>query len=258
MLIQALLVGIWAGICSLDDGGFQTQIRKPLLAGTITGLLLGDITQGLIIGGTLELMWLGVNTIGAYNPPDVTGGAIVGVVVGITSGAGVAGAVALAVPAATLIQQLIILLQTYMSVHIHRELAEAKYGDFDKVNRWHLYGGVLLFLARAVPCFVAVYLGNTVLSAFIDWLPDFIMTGLNAASGIIPAVGISMLLTMMLKKNMWMYMVAGFVLAAYLNLPILGVSIVGVVLAGIYDYNYVQRKKIEGSVQAQENGGYDL
>ena len=83
MLVKALLVAFWDGLCSLDDGGMQLQIRKPLLAGTITGLILGDLTQGLIIGGTLELMWLGINSVGAYTPPDITGGAIIGVTVGI-------------------------------------------------------------------------------------------------------------------------------------------------------------------------------
>ena len=175
MLVKALLVAFWDGLCSLDDGGMQLQIRKPLLAGTITGLILGDLTQGLIIGGTLELMWLGVNSVGAYTPPDITGGAIIGVTVGIISGGGGAAGVAFAVPAATLILQLIVLLQTYLSVHIHRAEAAAVAGDFDKANRWHLYSGILLFFARAIPCFIAVYIGNTVLSDFIAWLPKFII-----------------------------------------------------------------------------------
>lgn len=258
MLVKALLVAFWAGLCSLDDGGMQLQIRKPLLAGTITGLILGDLTQGLIIGGTLELMWLGVNSVGAYTPPDITGGAIIGVTVGITSGGGVAAGVAFAVSAATLILQLIVLLQTYLSVHIHRAEAAAVAGDFDKANRWHLYSGILLFFARAIPCYIAVYIGNTVLSDFIAWLPKFIITGLNVASGIIPAVGISMLLTMMLKKDMWMYLVGGFVFAAYLGLPVLGVSLIGIVFAGIHDYNYVQRKKLETSNTMELEGGIDL
>ena len=131
-------MALWAGLCSLDDGGMQLQIRKPLLAGTITGLILGDLTQGLIIGGTLELMWLGVNSVGAYTPPDITGGAIVGVTVGITSDGGVAAGVAFAVPAATLILQLIVLLQTYLSVHIHRSEIDAATGDFNKANRCRL------------------------------------------------------------------------------------------------------------------------
>ncbi len=96
------------------------------------------------------------------------------------------------------------------------------------------------------------------LSDFIAWLPKFIITGLNVASGIIPAVGISMLLTMMLKKDMWMYLVGGFVFAAYLGLPVLGVSLIGIVFAGIHDYNYVQRKKLETSNTMELEGGIDL
>ena len=90
-------------------------------------------------------------------------------------------------------------------------------------------------------------------------LPAFITDGLNVASGMIPAVGISMLLTMMLKKDMWMYLVAGFVFAAYMGLPILGVSLVGLIFAGIHDYNYCQRKKLEDSIaSANVEGGIDL
>lgn len=46
MLVKALLVAFWAGLCSLDDGGMQLQIRKPLLAGTITGLIWGILHKG--------------------------------------------------------------------------------------------------------------------------------------------------------------------------------------------------------------------
>ena len=85
------------------------------------------------------------------------------------------------------------------------------------------------------------------------------MDGLSVASGMIPAVGIAMLLTIMMKKDMWMYLVAGFVFAAYIGLPILGVSLVGIVFAGIYDYNYVKRKKLEDSISKMEaDGGIDL
>ena len=71
MLIKALLVAVWAGICAWDQYGPHLGFRKPLLAGAVTGLILGDLTQGLIIGATLELMWLGVNNVGSYVPPDV-------------------------------------------------------------------------------------------------------------------------------------------------------------------------------------------
>ena len=62
----------------------------------------------------------------------------------------------------------------------------------------------------------------------------------------------------MLKKDMWMYLVAGFVFAAYLGLPVLGVSLIGIVFAGIHDYNYVQRKKLERDTAMELEGGIDL
>ena len=57
---------------------------------------------------------------------------------------------------------------------------------------------------------------------------------------------------------MWMYLVAGFVSAAYLGLPVLGVSLIGIVFAGIHDYNYVQRKKLERDTAMELEGGIDL
>ena len=60
------------------------------------------------------------------------------------------------------------------------------------------------------------------------------------------------------KKDMWMYLVGGFVFAAYLGLPVLGVSLIGIVFAGIHDYNYVQRKKLETSNTMELEGGIDL
>ena len=64
----------------------------------------------------MELMWLGVNNIGAYVPPDVISGTIVGAALGIMGGGDTAAAIALAVaigiPTATLVQQLNILVMT--------------------------------------------------------------------------------------------------------------------------------------------------
>ena len=68
MLIEAFLVAIWAGICSLDDVGPQ-MLRRPLLTGTVAGIIMGDTVQGLAIAATLELMWLGIGNVGAARLP---------------------------------------------------------------------------------------------------------------------------------------------------------------------------------------------
>jgi PTS system mannose-specific IIC component len=82
MLIEAL-VAIWAGICSLDDVGPQ-MLRRPLLTGTVAGIIMGDTVQGLAIGATLELMWMGIGNVGA-SFCDIIAGSIIGVALGISS-----------------------------------------------------------------------------------------------------------------------------------------------------------------------------
>ena len=83
------------------------------------GIILGDMTTAIMIGATMELMWLGVNNIGAYVPPDVISGTIVGAALGIMGSTDTASAIALAVaigiPTATLVQQLNILVMTTTS-----------------------------------------------------------------------------------------------------------------------------------------------
>ncbi|EOL45273.1 hypothetical protein RV11_GL000790 [Enterococcus phoeniculicola] len=259
MLQSAILVALWAGICSLDDKGPQLGFRRPLPAGAIVGLLMGDLGQGLVIGATLELMWMGVGNVGAYNSPDVVTGAIVGTAMGISTGGGVAAGVAIAVPASILCQQLLVLWNTAASFLVHRADVAAEEGDFKKIGRIHYLSVPFLFLIRAVPVFIAVYLGSNAVEKVIDALPDSIMTGLSTASALIPAVGIAMLLTMMLKGRMWVFLLLGFTLVSYLNLPLLAVSFIGVVMAALYDLASQKPEVVVVEANSEsDEGSYDL
>ena len=267
MLIKALLVAVWAGICAWDQYGPHLGFRKPLLAGAVTGLILGDLTQGLIIGATLELMWLGVNNVGSYVPPDVISGSVVGVALGILSGGGEATGVAVAIPVSLLVQQLDMLCKTISISLVHKADKIAETGDFDKIDKLQYMGGGLIFLSRAVPTFIAVFLGASAIDSIMAAIPASVMTGLTVASKAIPAVGIAMLLTMMLKKNMWMFLILGFTLTAYLNLPTLALALIGACFAGVYDLIMNNKQKESSvnkaatvSVEVEEGveGGWDL
>ncbi|MDU5100785.1 MAG: PTS sugar transporter subunit IIC, partial [Peptoniphilus grossensis] len=63
-----------------------------------------------------------------------------------------------------------------------------------------------------------------------DKIPPVIMNGLNVAGGMLPAIGFAMLLNMMLKKNMWPYLLVGFVFSAFLNLSTIGIALLGVAI----------------------------
>ncbi|NWN95267.1 MAG: PTS sugar transporter subunit IIC, partial [Bacillus sp. (in: Bacteria)] len=107
MLIDALRLGIVAGIGILDGRIFGVMmLERPLAAGLLVGLVLGDVKSGIMIGAQLELIWMGIAGIGASTPPDVVTGGVLGTAFAILSGHGVAVALALAVPIAVLAQSL--------------------------------------------------------------------------------------------------------------------------------------------------------
>lgn len=270
-MVQALFLALWAGLCALDQFGPHLGFRKPLLASVGVGLILGDMTTAIMIGATMELMWLGVNNIGAYVPPDVISGTIAGASLGIMSGGGteaaIAMAVAVGVPTATLVQQLNMLVMTTNVALVHGADKAALTGEFNKVNKYFWLGALFFFLTRAVPVFIATGIGSFVVEDIMAFLQNdvpWVLSGFTTAGTMMPAVGLAMLLTMMMKKNMWIFLCIGFVLFGYMGVPTLGCAIVGIALAGIYDLIIEGQKNASTAAMAtasdSDDGGeeYDL
>lgn len=263
-MVQALLLAIWAGLCEWDQLGPHLGFRKPLLASVGVGIILGDMTTAIIIGATMELMWLGVNNIGAYVPPDVISGTIVGASLGIMSGGSVTEATALAVaigvPTATLVQQLNILVMTTNATFLHGADKAAESGEFRAVNKFFWGGAICFFLTRAVPVFIATGIGSYVIENIMAFLQNdvpWVLSGMSTAGGMMPAVGLAMLLTMMMKKNMWIFLLIGFVLNAYVGIPTLGCAIIAAAIAGFYDFVVEGQKNTQAAPAIASAEGAD-
>lgn len=256
-MLSALLVAIWAGICALDDIGTQ-MLRRPLLIAPVVGLIMGDLTAGLIIGATLEVMWMGVGNVGAYSAPDMISGTCIGTALAISSG-GTEVAVALAVPNSILAQQLLVLYRTGIVAlnPIAEKVAES--GEFSKVFRLNYIPMLIAFLIRAVPTFIAIYFGAGVIDTIVAALPASIMGGLKVAGSVIPSVGIGLLMLMMIKKaELWTFLIAGFALASYLGLSVLPITLIALPIALIYDHAITKPECTNNTSSTDDEGGYDL
>ena len=77
-LLQAILIGCVAALTQLEGGWLgECKLREPIVTGFLVGLILGDVKQGLMIGATLQLMWMGATGIGPTAQLDIgTGGTI--------------------------------------------------------------------------------------------------------------------------------------------------------------------------------------
>ncbi|MGY0354401.1 PTS mannose/fructose/sorbose/N-acetylgalactosamine transporter subunit IIC [Enterococcus avium] len=258
MLIQCILLAVWAGICILDERIFQFGTPMALIAGSVAGVIMGDVSTGLIISGTLQMMWMANAGVGAYVPPNQATGAIVGVAVAIMAGGGVATGVAIAVPTAMLCQQIVMLTNTLNIYWMHKADAAVETGDFDKVARYNYLGLPFSFLAGFIPVFIASYLGGPAIKSVINSLPTQLFDGLTVAAGIIPVVGLGMLLMMMLNKNLWIFLVLGFVLSSYLKLGTIAICLLGIVFAVLYDLIIRKNENIQVTASVQGYANEDV
>lgn len=267
-ILQALLIAIWAGFCSYDDQGPQ-MLRRPLLIGPVVGIILGDIETGLIVSATLELMWMGLGNMAGYRTPDMIIGTIVGTTVSITTtGAtaeGIAAGVAAATTVAVLAQQLLLVFDFVKQMFAVWADRLALTGDFDSILIVNYVAITFQFLLRAVPTFIVVYFSGSIVDKALNAIPGEVLASLGTASRILPAVGLSILMTMMMKGFMWPFLIFGFVLSTYLGLDILPVTLISLAFAMLYSVMMEikdRQKEMPAAANVRgnedEDGGYDL
>ena len=205
------------------------------LTGVLVGLVMGDLKTGIILGATLEMVFIGSITLGAAVPPDVITGGILGAAFAISTGKGADVALALAFPIATLylvVDNLLTLV--LLPVFVHKADRYVEEGEFRKMEMMHILGGfVVKSLPRGIICAAAFYLGTPVMNRVLESIPEFVQNGLVAAAGFIPALGIALLTRMILTKKTVVFFVLGFTISAYLRIPMLGIALLASVLAVI-------------------------
>ena len=134
--LQAFLLALLAGFAQWDSRiGGQNMLDRPIVTGPIVGLILGDLQTGIIMGGTLELVWMGIVNIGGATPPDTVTGGILGTAFAILSGLDTATAVAVALPIALLAQSLGIFARVINATFNHRADAYAEKGDWRGIEK---------------------------------------------------------------------------------------------------------------------------
>ncbi|ELU6352761.1 PTS mannose/fructose/sorbose/N-acetylgalactosamine transporter subunit IIC [Salmonella enterica] len=217
-MIEALLLGLVAFIAQSEYALGTSLISRPIVTGLLTGLVLGDMETGIVMGATL--------------PPDVVTGGILGVAFAINSGAGAETALLLGLPIATLA---LIVKNIYNGMFIpllcHKADAYAEMGDTRGIERMHLISGIGLSLTLGIIVTVSYLAGVNMVKGFLDAIPEFIKHGLSVATGIIPALGFAMLARLLINKKVAPYFFLGFVLMAYLKIPVTGIAILGAIVA---------------------------
>ena len=242
------LVGCLSGMGSILD---EFQTHRPLIACTLTGLALGDMTSGILVGGTLEMMALGWMNIGAAIAPDAALASIISTILVIAGKQPMGTGIALAIPLAAAGQVLTILVRAITVGFQHAADNAVKTGNLS-ITWLHLGALILQAMRVAIPAvIVASTVGTSVVHDMLNAIPDVVTGGLNVAGGIIVVVGYAMVINMMRAPHLMMFFFVGFVVAGFTSFNLVALGVLGAALA----YFYIQmhpkyHKGSGGSAQA--------
>ena len=234
-MISAFFVVLFAFLAGMDGILDQFQFHQPLVAATLIGLANGHLTEGIILGGTLQMLALGWMNIGAAVAPDaalastvsaylVTGPAQVSVDTGM----------AIAIPLAVAGQVLTIGVRTITVALAHIVDKQAEKGNLRSIEAIHWTALALQGLRIAIPVIVVMAVGAGPVNSALNAIPDVITKGLAVAGGFIVVVGYAMVINMMATAELWPFFFLGFALSAVSELNLIAMGMIGLVLALIY------------------------
>lgn len=233
-VIQDILIVLLAGWMTIDQNGPVVMSWFSVIVGTISGLIMGDLNTGLMIGGTFQLMSLGVAALGGASAPNYGLATIIGTFIAVRTGTGIDAAVAVGLPVGLLAIQLEVVIRIVNNFVAHRMQIDNNEGKWGSMNRIALVGPLLCSLQTIIPTLIVVCFGASVVNFILDIIPQWVTDGLSIAAGMLPVVGIGMLMRYMPVKKFLPFILIGFVLSAYLSMPVLGIAIVGFAAAFWY------------------------
>ena len=78
---------------------------------------------------------------------------------------------------------------------------------------------------------MAMAFGMDKMEVILNGMPEFLLNGLNVAGGMLVAVGFAILTTMIWSKELAVFFFVGFVLAEFLQSPIIAIAILALAVA---------------------------
>lgn len=213
-------------------------VTRPIVAAPLTGLLLGDFQTGVIMGASLESIFMGISAIGGSVPADALSSSIIAVAMAILTKSDIETGLAIAMPIGTLMASFGgMITPIYASLAPYWENLAAS-GNTKKFT-FQVLGFDMFFarLPQMIVLFLAIAYGVEGLQGILLSMPAWFMAGLGAASSMMTAVGFAILTSMIWSKEVGGFFFAGFVLAKYLSLGTLPIAILMAVVAVMYFYN---------------------
>jgi PTS system mannose-specific IIC component len=251
MLAAIVGISIVGGLIGLDRTAVgQFMVSQPLVAGPITGWLLGDITSGLIIGVVLELIWILDMPIGNFVPADATIVTVSACAIAILGkpGGSTLPVIGFSLLLTTAIVPLTMQADTFIRKRNSKLVEKVQTAVSDNmahaVARAQLAGIAAFFLKSFVLCLITIPAGIAAVLLF-GHLPGTVHRALSLFVKLLPLLGASLIARKLSIKIFDLFLLIGFVIAAVFGLlfhmPVF-IVLVFTVIAGWFGARYSEQR----------------
>ncbi|KXT83309.1 PTS mannose/fructose/sorbose/N-acetylgalactosamine transporter subunit IIC [Streptococcus panodentis] len=249
--LQAALLGLFASLASMPGMGGSSignyTLGRPLVGGLVSGLILGDIKTGIMVGVALQVLYIALVTPGGTVSADVRAISYIGIPLAIlfVHSKGITGEAAIAAAAApigaavgTIGTVLFYGTATTNLLWQHIGWKAVEKGEFKKLYAvdW-VYPWISHFVFSFLPTMIITKFGPNMVELMKEHLPmdGFIMKALFTVGALLPCVGIAILLKQIVTKAAdFIPFFVGFTLAKSLGLNLVASAVVSLIFAVIY------------------------
>jgi len=250
MIFTLVSTAIAGGIIGLDRTAVgQFMVSQPIVAGPLMGWVLGDTVTGIVIGASLELIWVLDMPIGSFVPANSTISTVSATAIAVlgNKGHGTLPIIGFSLLLTTCMVPVTMLADSVIrkwNSHLW-DIASSGSGKLTGrlLARAHLFGITVFFLKSFVLYLILIPIGIATIEIFLQF-PEYIHRAMSFFVKLFPLLGSALIVRKLSIKIFDIFLLAGFVTAALLgpvfHLPI--VVLVMTIIGGLLGARYFEEE----------------
>ncbi|MCC8140230.1 MAG: PTS system mannose/fructose/sorbose family transporter subunit IID [Lachnospiraceae bacterium] len=247
--LQIVLIALFYSCVQsfLPFGFICRAANSPLVIGWVIGIILGDPLTGATTGALIQMVYLGVVSVGNTVSSNKVVAATIGVsfvmIQALDAEAGLVLAVPVGVALATMQNWIATLLIVFANM-VSKSIYEKKYS---MAYVWFFISGFCKMAIYFVAMFIALRFGVSNLTGLVDNIPAWITAGMTVVAGALPAVGLALGLKPLSGRGTVWYTIISFILVSQLELSVMTMCILAVCLSAFIIFGKIERGEVDFS-----------
>ena len=253
VVVQAFFLALFGWMSSFEvpytgHALFKWVFDSPIASGLVCGIILGDVKAGVLMGCAIQVIFLTNLVVGSSMTVDVNFVSYICIPLALVSGASTELAMAMAIPISMLGVLVFTFYNGICSVFYQAGDRAIEQNDIKKMKRiYGIYPSIFHVPLRFGIPFVTFIVGAQYAENLIQAIPAVVLRMGEVVGGILPAIGMAILLAYTLKEiKMVVFYLIGLIAVTYMNFNTVTVAVLGGCLAVMY-YMFTGSKKAEAA-----------